>query len=193
LPFGSPKTNELDRKNFTPPFPAYPSGHATFGGSAFQMVRRFYGEKDGLFEPEDVKTGAQKPDTIAFDAVSDELNGSSFDANGTIRPRHERHFDSLWHTIFENGLSRIFLGVHWIFDAFDARDVQDNGCFKDPANITYKKQVGGVKLGLDIANDIFDTGLKASTLKAGDISPPVATAATEMANVKVAPTNYSQK
>ena len=29
--------------NFTPPFPAYPSGHAGFGGALFQILRRFYG------------------------------------------------------------------------------------------------------------------------------------------------------
>jgi len=193
LPFGAPKTNELGSKSFTPPFPAYPSGHATFGASAFQMVRRFYGEKDGLFDADDIAAGAQKPDSIAFDVMSDELNGISFDSNGTVRPRHERHFKSLWHAIFENGLSRVFLGVHWMFDAFDASDVKDDDCFKDSDDITYTAKVGGVKLGLDIANDIFDGGLKASVLGAGGMAAPVATATTEMANVKVAPTIYSQK
>ena len=31
--------------NFTPPFPAYPSGHAGFGGALFQILRRFYGTR----------------------------------------------------------------------------------------------------------------------------------------------------
>jgi vanadium chloroperoxidase len=160
LPLGAPKTNEPGGRNFTPNFPAYPSGHATFGASALQMIRRFYGN----FTPAEIAAGAQTPDTIAFDFVSDELNGISVDTNGTVRPRHVRHFDSLWHAIFENGLSRVFLGVHWIFDAFDAADVMvDPETFKDPADIEYTKQVGGVKLGLDIANDIFDNGLKAGT------------------------------
>jgi Vanadium chloroperoxidase N-terminal domain len=160
LPLGAPKTNEPGGRSFSPNFPAYPSGHATFGASALQMIRRFYGN----FTPAEIAAGAQTPDTIAFDFVSDELNGISVDAGGTVRPRHERRFDSLWSAIYENGLSRVFLGVHWIYDAFDAADVQNtNGSPKKPAEIRYTKQVGGVKLGLDIANDIFDHGLKAST------------------------------
>jgi hypothetical protein len=47
LPLGAPKTNETNKKNFTPPFPAYPSGHATFGAAAFHITRLFYGA-DGV-------------------------------------------------------------------------------------------------------------------------------------------------
>jgi hypothetical protein len=53
LSLGAPATNEElaggkpAKKNFTPPFPAYPSGHATFGAAAFQSVRRFYGPSCG--------------------------------------------------------------------------------------------------------------------------------------------------
>src|SRR5262249_39280204 len=56
-PLGAPATN-LQGPNFPPPFPAYPSGHAGFGGALFQTLRRFYGT-----------------DRIAFTFVSDELNG----------------------------------------------------------------------------------------------------------------------
>ena len=42
LPLGAPASNSTDA-NFTPPFPAYPSGHATFGAAAFHTVRLFYG------------------------------------------------------------------------------------------------------------------------------------------------------
>ncbi|NJQ96593.1 MAG: vanadium-dependent haloperoxidase [Hydrococcus sp. CSU_1_8] len=34
LPLGAPNSNST-KKNFTPNFPAYPSGHATFGAAAF--------------------------------------------------------------------------------------------------------------------------------------------------------------
>jgi len=147
LPLGSPRTNQ-PRKSFTPPFPAYPSGHATFGAAAFQMARLFYG-----WPPD-------QPDNIAFEFVSAELDGQSTDQNGTIRTRHKRRFDSLWHAIFENGLSRVFLGVHWVFDAFAAADVKNpDGSYKDPLQISYDHNVGGVRLGLDIANDIFENGL----------------------------------
>lgn len=42
LPVGSPSTNSPPgMKNFTPNFPAYPSGHATFGAAAFHITRMF--------------------------------------------------------------------------------------------------------------------------------------------------------
>lgn len=41
LPLGAPRTNHPG-KNFTPPFPAYPSGHATFGAAAFHITWLFY-------------------------------------------------------------------------------------------------------------------------------------------------------
>ncbi|MGH7949779.1 MAG: vanadium-dependent haloperoxidase, partial [Candidatus Binataceae bacterium] len=41
-PLGAPASN-LMAVNFTPPFPAYPSGHGGFGGALFQTLRRFYG------------------------------------------------------------------------------------------------------------------------------------------------------
>jgi hypothetical protein len=41
LPLGAPRTNSTGNKNFTPPFPAYPSGHATFGAAAFHITRSF--------------------------------------------------------------------------------------------------------------------------------------------------------
>ena len=39
LPLGAPNTNAIDndKKNFTPNFPAYPSGHATFGAAALHI------------------------------------------------------------------------------------------------------------------------------------------------------------
>lgn len=100
LPLGAPKTNEPGKKNFTPGFPAYPSGHATFGAASLDMVRLFYGT-----------------DEIAFKFVSDELNGKSVDVDGVVRTYHERCFERLSDAIDENGRSRVYLGVHWQFDA----------------------------------------------------------------------------
>jgi hypothetical protein len=97
-PLGAPASN-LTGPNFTPPFPAYPSGHAGFGGALFQVLRRFYGT-----------------DAIPFTFVSDEFNGVTRDNAGAVRPLVPRTFSSLSEAEEENGQSRIYLGIHWAFD-----------------------------------------------------------------------------
>jgi hypothetical protein len=97
-PLGAPASN-LNGPNFTPPFPAYPSGHAGFGGALFQTLRRFFHK-----------------DKIAFTFVSDEFNGVTQGSNGQVRPLTPRSFKSLSEAEEENGQSRIYLGIHWAFD-----------------------------------------------------------------------------
>jgi hypothetical protein len=97
-PLGAPASN-LQGPNFTPPFPAYPSGHATFGGALFQTLRNFYGT-----------------DKIPFTFVSDEFNGTTRDNEGNVRPLKPRTFKTLSQAEEENGQSRIYLGIHWAFD-----------------------------------------------------------------------------
>lgn len=198
LPLGSPNSN-TNLSPFTPNFPAYPSGHATFGGASFQTVRLYYKNRDNLaFSP-------NEPDNIAFSFVSDELNGVSRDLDkpydptqpitsqpGTLRTRVTRSFPSIWAAMFDNAVSRVWLGVHWRFDAFAANDVQVKSyqgnepfgapyrlnqdgttAYKEPAEIRYtttgtradrptgqRFPIGGVPLGIEIANDIFGGGLK---------------------------------
>src|SRR5262249_4011014 len=41
-PLGAPGSNNPGARNFTPPFPSYPSGHAGFGGAVFETLRQFY-------------------------------------------------------------------------------------------------------------------------------------------------------
>ena len=43
LPLGAQSTNSPGMKNFTPNFPSYPSGHATFGAAALHITRMFFG------------------------------------------------------------------------------------------------------------------------------------------------------
>jgi len=97
-PLGAPASN-LQAPNFTPPFPAYPSGHATFGGALFQTLRRFY-----------------DTDEIEFTFVSDEYNGVTLDNEGNVRPYIPRTFANFSEAEEENGQSRIYLGIHWNFD-----------------------------------------------------------------------------
>lgn len=149
LPLGAPRSNTSEGKfNGTPPFPAYPSGHATFGAAAFHITRRFF----------NVASGDIKKDTLAngLTFVSDECNGKTTDNRGVVRPRHVRTFpDGLWGMILENAASRLYLGVHWLFDGFATKA---NGSPDIASNI------GGVPLGLKIADDIFDSGMRQSTV-----------------------------
>jgi vanadium chloroperoxidase len=191
LTLGAPSTNTNDIP-FKPPFPAYPSGHATFGGAAFQMVRRYYNGRVGTWADDE-------PDNIAIDMmVSAELDGVSRDLRqpydstapitdqpGIVRTKFPRHFSSCWEMIFENAISRVFLGVHWRFDAAAARDfmiptqtpdvyaVDGNGAtiYQNVGDMRYTTlgtregheglfPIGGVPLGIGIANEIFDNGLR---------------------------------
>jgi hypothetical protein len=97
-PLGAPADNHSGT-NFTPPFPAYTSGHAGFGASLFRTLADFYGTDD-----------------VTFTIGSDEFNGMTADQSGKNRPIIFRTFDSFSAAAEENGQSRIYLGIHWRFD-----------------------------------------------------------------------------
>ncbi len=151
-PLGAPGTNQGMRG--TPPFPAYPSGHATFGSAALHVVRN-YMEQRGLAVPRP----ADSPDTIAFEFVSDELNGNNIDPDGGVRPNHRRQFTCLWEAIVENALSRVFLGVHWQFDGLSQADGPTGAKPGVPATPADLGPVGGVWLGREIAKHLHAGGL----------------------------------
>lgn len=105
-PLGAPASNpqlsahpENPPTDFTPPFPAYTSGHATFGGALFQTMANFFGT-----------------DAIPFTFTSDELNGVTKDSHGVTRALAPRSFATLSQAAYENAQSRIYLGIHWSFD-----------------------------------------------------------------------------
>ena len=102
-PLGAPASNLSNGVNFTPPFPAYPSGHACFLACVCQVLINTFGTDD-----------------LKFTFVSDEYNGKTLDNNGNVRPYKPRTFDTLTQAEDENGDSRIYLGIHFKFDKTNA-------------------------------------------------------------------------
>lgn len=132
-PLGAQVSNSENGKNITPPFPAYPSGHATFGGALFGVLRQYVSD----------------PNAFTFSFQSDEFNGKNRDVYNYVRcadpsqnpdgsqgqaykkfcEAREFTFDCAER---ENADSRIFMGVHWIIDADD-----------------------GIELGNRVAHDVY--------------------------------------
>ena len=99
LCLGAPATNGTnDGVNFTPPFPAYVSGHAAFGGALFGVLRLLFGTDD-----------------VPFQFCSRELDGHS-EEGGVVRPFRPRTYLRLSQAEMENGDSRLPLGIHWYYD-----------------------------------------------------------------------------
>jgi hypothetical protein len=103
IPLGAPDGNG-DEIGFTPQFPTYISGHATFGAALFGTLQQFYGTDD-----------------IAFEVASDELEILLADpdlqeAYGLDLEDATRSFSSFSEAMAENGRSRVYLGVHFNFD-----------------------------------------------------------------------------
>jgi hypothetical protein len=104
MPLGAPRSNDSGPgKNFTPNFPAYTSGHATFGAASFGVLAGFFGSDHVPGGP------------LTF--VSDEWNGVTVDQNGLPRALSPRTFTTFSQMTQENAISRIYLGIHWSFDA----------------------------------------------------------------------------
>jgi hypothetical protein len=125
-PLGSPN-DPLDptKIDFTPPFPAYTSGHATMGGALFKSLEMFFGTNDFADIP-----GADG----AGENGKFRLTSMEADSGGYRDYSSFMHTDGLLQDLLtqanpdytpdgENALSRIFLGVHWIFDQQDGMDL----------------------------------------------------------------------
>mgnify|MGYP000605879284 CR=1 FL=1 len=127
VPLGAPASNS-NGPDFTPPFPAYPSGHATFGGAVFQTFRHIFGT-----------------DNIPFSFVSDEFNGITKDANGNARPLKSRSFPNLSAAELENGQSRVYLGIHWACDCDDGIELG-----RKIADLAFQRKFGHRLLDLEL-------------------------------------------
>jgi hypothetical protein len=80
-----PLSNDPVNGHFTPPFPAYISGHSTLGASHAAIMRRFFGS-----------------DNVTFTATTEDPN----------LPGGQRSFNSFTEAARENARSRIHNGVH---------------------------------------------------------------------------------
>ncbi len=112
-PDGDPDTSTGD---FTPPFPAYTSGHATMGGAAFKALELFYGTND--FSVADAMVGVD-PVTGEFTLTSQETGGGG--SRDYVRFTQEAPLDLGFEDSpeGENAISRVYLGIHWLFDGTD--------------------------------------------------------------------------
>ena len=166
LPLGLPDTNGSGL-SLTPDFPAYPSGHATFGAAAFQLLRVFLAEKGAT------TFNANGVDRVKFDFVSDEFNGRNKDPR-TMQPRDHLTlgYDSLWQAIVDNSVSRVFLGVHWQFDGITKRNAANTGDELGIPNTPKELgKTGGVWLGAQIANELArKLGVSQATIDASKMS-----------------------
>jgi hypothetical protein len=104
-PLGAPADNGSGT-NFTPPFPSYTSGHATIGAATFKVLEDFY-QTDTIPIPGGLRI------------ISDEFDGTTVDQYGMPRMLMPRTFNYFNQMAGENAQSRIYLGIHWIFDAVE--------------------------------------------------------------------------
>ncbi|MBM4074343.1 MAG: vanadium-dependent haloperoxidase, partial [Planctomycetes bacterium] len=82
---------------FSPPFPAYVSGHATFGATHAAVMAGYFGT-----------------DTCTFTITSEDPFYKALGAQAGPRT-YKKFSDAAW----ENAISRLYLGVHYRFDATD--------------------------------------------------------------------------
>jgi membrane-associated phospholipid phosphatase len=122
-PLGGQATNAPGKSgNFSPPFPAYPSGHATFGGALFRAMVLYFQSAvaKGIVVPWNPLPGGVPDAGVPFTFVSDEFNGRNFGPGQTVpRARVVASFASFQQAQQLNAQSRIYLGIHWQFDADD--------------------------------------------------------------------------
>lgn len=78
----------------TPPFPAYVSGHSTFSGAAAEVLKLWFGT-----------------DSVPFEVKAIDLVNWPVQLKNSVR-----HYQTFTQAADDNGMSRIYGGVHWQAD-----------------------------------------------------------------------------
>jgi hypothetical protein len=102
----------------TPPFPTYTSGHSAFGSSAARMIAHILGR-------DAIGFSKKASDTVIW---PDQLSGVT------------RYWPSLSTAAEENGMSRIYGGVHWMKDNVEALRV-GRAIADHPFRKTFRRRV----------------------------------------------------
>lgn len=100
-----------DEIGFTPQFPTYISGHATFGAALFGTLQNFYGTDDIAFEVTSTELEILLDDPELQEAYGLDLEDAT------------RSFSSFSEAMAENGRSRVYLGIHFDFDDLVGQEV----------------------------------------------------------------------
>lgn len=130
-PLGAPGNDpNSSTDDFTPPFPAYMSGHATFGGVTYEILRQFYGtdlvnytltSNEMAAGNHNVAMSSLSAGDIAalVDVYGQAYVDAALNSPGQLISidNKMRMFNSFSEAEQENAFSRVYLGVHWSFDA----------------------------------------------------------------------------
>ena len=126
-PLGAPGSDpNSSTDDFTPPFPSWTSGHATMGGALFKSLERFFGTNNFSVAAlnNGVNLGSGQYTLTSQEFCTDGSVGmsqpSTFVQTGVMDVGTENSPEG------ENGMSRIYLGIHWIFDQRDGITLGNN-------------------------------------------------------------------
>ena len=125
FPLGAQNTNAAVGFNVTPPFPAYPSGHSVFGSAFFTVLRNYVPDDTGFsmlsdeFRPPAFHLGVQNPVSIdAYNFVRC-VGGDTNPLFCGSSSKPATTFPSFKVAEACNSASRVWLGVHWDYDAIN--------------------------------------------------------------------------